>query len=216
MHDQSRTHVTAVRVFCLLILLTAGHAWAQFASGDLYGTAATTRGDELAGVLLTLSGVGAELSATSDEKGQFRFLGLAPGTYRIQAEFGDYAPLLYESLAILIGRTTSVQLMMSKVPSEILVVSAEPPLLDIQNGSLGITVTRTELDVVPTSRDPWSLADQAPGVLIAGTNVGGCQQRTAAGLRRSRGAPAGERLRHRWHGDHRHGGDRLFTHLFRL
>ena len=122
---------------------------------------------------LTLSGIGPDRRQLSDEKGQFRFLGLDPGTYELTAELEAYAPVHYESVAILVGRTTGLQLLMSESPAETIVVTAGPSLIADRNATPGIRFTQTELAMIPTSRDPWSIADQAPGVLLTGVNVGG-------------------------------------------
>lgn len=52
-------------------------------------------------------------------------------------------------------------------------VTAESPLLDERRISTGATVTLTELDKVPTVRDPWAVLQTTPGVLTDRVNAGG-------------------------------------------
>src|SRR5262249_56219814 len=52
-------------------------------------------------------------------------------------------------------------------------VSAPAPVLDRKATGTLTTVTRDELDKVPTSRDPFALVRTVPGVLLDRVNVGG-------------------------------------------
>ena len=52
-------------------------------------------------------------------------------------------------------------------------VTAESPLLDARRISTGATVDQTELEKIPTARDPWAILQTTPGVLTDRINVGG-------------------------------------------
>jgi Ca-activated chloride channel family protein len=52
-------------------------------------------------------------------------------------------------------------------------VTAESPLLDVRQISTGATVSQTELEKIPSSRDPWAVLQSTPGVLTDRVNVGG-------------------------------------------
>ena len=58
-------------------------------------------------------------------------------------------------------------------PDQEITVTAESPLLDERRLSTGATITQTELDKIPTARDPWSVMQTTPGVLTDRINVGG-------------------------------------------
>jgi hypothetical protein len=55
----------------------------------------------------------------------------------------------------------------------VVTVTAESPLLDERRIGTGATVSQTELEKVPTSRDPWAVLGTVPGVLTDRINVGG-------------------------------------------
>lgn len=57
--------------------------------------------------------------------------------------------------------------------SESISVTAESPLLDERRIATGATVSQTELEKVPSARDPWAILQNTPGVLTDRTNVGG-------------------------------------------
>ena len=56
---------------------------------------------------------------------------------------------------------------------DVITVTAESPLLDERRISTGATVASTELEKIPTARDPWAILQSTPGVLTDRVNVGG-------------------------------------------
>ncbi len=56
---------------------------------------------------------------------------------------------------------------------DVIVVTAESPLLDERRVSVGAKVSQTELEKIPTARDPYAILAEAPGVLADRINVGG-------------------------------------------
>src|SRR5262245_20678757 len=77
---------------------------AQQESGSLYGTAADANGAPLAGVDIILSGLGATQKAQTDARGNFRFLGLAPGEYELKAELEGFKPVDVRTVTVSVGR----------------------------------------------------------------------------------------------------------------
>jgi Ca-activated chloride channel family protein len=57
--------------------------------------------------------------------------------------------------------------------AEQIVVTAESPLLDERRISTSSTISQTELEGIPTARDPWSVLQSTPGVMDDRINVGG-------------------------------------------
>ncbi|HVR99115.1 MAG TPA: carboxypeptidase regulatory-like domain-containing protein, partial [Thermoanaerobaculia bacterium] len=164
-----------VSLLALLILLAFGGAsWAQLQSGNLYGTILDDQKAVIPGVTVTLEGGGAPQVQVTNDKGQFRFVGLSPGTYGVKAEIEGFNPIAHSGIAINVGRNQQVELTMNPVITGTLVVVTESaPALDTRRVSTGATVTQAELEKIPTSRDPWSILSSAPGVLTDRINVGG-------------------------------------------
>src|ERR1700733_8609404 len=80
----------------ILILLISAAGFAQSAA-NLSGTVTSDEGSALAGVSVTLTGPGgAEVRRTNDS-GQFRFLGLAPGDYQVSAKLSGYGDVTVPS-----------------------------------------------------------------------------------------------------------------------
>ncbi len=157
----------------LMLALWPLAAGAQLQSGNLYGTVTDEQGVVLPGVTATLSGIGAPQDQVTNAQGQFRFLGLSPGSYTAEFDLEGFSPIAYPRIAISIGRNTNLEVVMSAALSETITVTGEAPLLDERKLDQGAVVSSDELSRVPTARDPWSLLSQAPGVIVDRVNVGG-------------------------------------------
>jgi hypothetical protein len=162
-----------VAVAALLLLVAGGTAFAQLQTGNLYGTVNDEQGAALPGVTVTLTGGGAPQVQVTNAQGQFRFLGLAPGGYALKAELEGFSTVDYPNIVINIGRNTSIEVTLSAAVEDVITVTAESPLLDERRISTGATVNSTELEKIPTARDPWAILQTTPGVLTDRINVGG-------------------------------------------
>ncbi|HKI02355.1 MAG TPA: carboxypeptidase regulatory-like domain-containing protein [Thermoanaerobaculia bacterium] len=162
-----------VAVAALLLLVAGGSAFAQLQTGNLYGTVTDDQGAALPGVTVTLTGSGAPQVQVTNAQGQFRFLGLGPGQYDLRAELEGFSTIDYPNIVINIGRNTQIEVKLSAAVEDVITVTAESPLLDERRISTGATVSQTELEKIPTSRDPWAVLQTTPGVLTDRINVGG-------------------------------------------
>jgi hypothetical protein len=162
-----------VAVAALMLLVAGGTAFAQLQTGNLYGTVTDDKGAALPGVTVTLSGQGAPQVQVTNAQGQFRFLGLSPASYQLKAELEGFSTIDYPNIVINIGRNTQIEVKLSAAVEDVITVTAESPLLDERRISTGATVSQTELEKIPTSRDPWSVLQSTPGVLTDRINVGG-------------------------------------------
>ncbi|MFN7963078.1 MAG: TonB-dependent receptor [Thermoanaerobaculia bacterium] len=163
----------ALALAALALLIGAGSAFAQLQTGNLYGKVQDNQGQPLPGVTVTLSGVGATQVQVTNAEGQFRFLGLAPGNWAVKSELEGFSTVDYPNISIAVGRNTSIELTLTPAVEEVITVTSESPLLDERKISTGTTVSQTELEKIPTARDPWVILQQTPGVLVDRVNVGG-------------------------------------------
>src|SRR5258708_36880335 len=62
---------------------------------------------------------------------------------------------------------------MNSAVEDVITVTSESPLLDEKAPRTGATVSQTELQKIPTSRDPWTVLQGTLGVLVDRVNVGG-------------------------------------------
>lgn len=169
------TRVLRGPLVVLMLLATAGIAVGQSQQGNVYGTVTGTDGDALPGVTVTVSGIGAEHVRVTDRAGNFRFPGLDPGRYTVEAELEGFSPVTHVNVTVSIGRTTSLSIQMTPAVEEAITVTSESPLLDARKITTGTSVSRVELEKIPTARDPWSIVTQSPGVVTDRINVGGSE-----------------------------------------
>ncbi len=157
----------------VLLLISSGAAFAQSQGGNLYGATADDQGAALPGVTVTLSGQGAAQVQITDAQGNFRFLGLSPGAYALNAVLDGFSTIDYPNIVINVGRNTTIEIEMNPAIEETITVTSESPLLDERAITFGATVSQKELEKIPTSRDPWTILQTVPHVRTDRINVGG-------------------------------------------
>lgn len=165
----------AVTVAAVCIALFAVSGYAQFQTGNIYGRVQAKDGSVLPGVSVTLTGVAAPQTTVTDALGNFRFLNLSPGTYSLKAELAGYGTATRSGVGVRVAANADVTMTLNPSVSESITVTAEAPLLDARKAGTAINVPRVELEKIPTSRDPWTILQQAPSVQVDRINVGGNQ-----------------------------------------
>src|SRR5207249_2142489 len=99
----------------------------------------------------------------------------------LKAELAGYGTATRSGLTVNIGRNSDVTMVLNPSVSESITVTAEAPLLDVRRTGTGATVTKVELEKVPSGRDPWVILQQTPGVLVDRINVGGSESGQQSG-----------------------------------
>jgi hypothetical protein len=156
-----------------LLFVVSGPALAQLQTGSLFGTVSDDQGSVLPGVTVTLTTSSVPQVQVTDAQGRFRFLSLGPGSYGLKAELEGFSPVDYPTISINVGRSTELQITLNSAVKDVITVTTESPLLDQRRISTGATVSQTELEKIPTARDPWAILQTTPGVLTDRINVGG-------------------------------------------
>jgi hypothetical protein len=157
----------------LFLLLAAASAFGQVQSSTLYGNVVANDGAALPGVTVTLTGVGAPQITVTDDQGRFRFPNLSPGSYTLRAELAGFGTATRAGIGVRLGASPDVRLTLNPSVTQTITVTAEAPLLDVRKTGTGATISKVELETIPTGRDPWVVLQQTPGVLIDRINVGG-------------------------------------------
>jgi hypothetical protein len=166
-----------VRPSLVLLLILCSLSSPLFAQsltqgGNIRGTVTGSDGTPLPGVSVTVSGPNGRQMFVTESNGEYRFLGLDPGTYTVTAELSGFA-VTSRKTDVLIGRNVELPLMLSATASEAITVTADTPVIDTRQTATGQTVEEVELLNVPTARDPWVVLQTIPGVLVDRVNVGG-------------------------------------------
>jgi hypothetical protein len=165
----------AVIVAVVCVALLAGPALAQFQTGNIYGKVQAKDGSVLPGVTVVLTGVGAPQTNVTDSQGLFRFINLSPGAYSLKAELAGYGSAIRSGVRVNVGQSADLTITMNPSVSESITVTAEAPLLDARKAGTATNVARVELEKIPSSRDPWTVLQSVPSVMVDRINVGGSQ-----------------------------------------
>src|SRR6266511_803427 len=166
--------VRLIALAVLALVVTSVVASAQIVGGSLTGTIKDDQGGVLPGVLVTVQGADATQTYTTETKGEFRFLNLAPGIYKVTVALPGFATIIREDIVMAVGKNVELPLTM-KVASvaETITVSGVSPIIDTKATGTATNFTMDELTKIPTSRDPFALMRGVPGVLVDRVNIGG-------------------------------------------
>jgi hypothetical protein len=169
----------------LLIGVLVATAGAQIASGNVYGSVVDQQGGVLPGVDITLTAVsigGSPRTTVTDGQGQFRFLNLDAGTYKLATSLAGFNKMEREVI-VTTGVSTTINFSMAvKSMEETVMVTAESPVVDFKKVGTITTLTQDELQSTPQSKDPWALLKTVPGVIVDRVNVGGNESGQQSGF----------------------------------
>jgi Carboxypeptidase regulatory-like domain/TonB dependent receptor len=159
----------------VLVLLLSGVALAQF-TGSIQGTVQDPSGAGVANAKITLTNTGTEISSTttSDSSGNFRFVSLAPGSYKVTTEAtgfvrseADVTLLTEQNLNL------PVTLKVGSI-SESVTITSEAPVVDTADSRTQLTLENQAVAELPiVGRNLVTLVTMAPGASGLGTSGAG-------------------------------------------
>lgn len=137
-------------------------------TGVINGTVTDPDGVVLPGITVILKSpalVLPQMTTVSNAQGQYRFIGLAPGTYELTFQLEGMNTMVYKEIVVSVGKTSTLDVGMTlKTLEESIIVSGKTPTVDRQ------TTTRTNnmdlefLQYIPALRTLGSYFNFAPGV----------------------------------------------------
>ena len=158
-----------------ILLITAGAAFAQF-TASIQGEVKDQSGAGVAkaNIQAVNTATGVAAVATSDDSGDYRFVSLAPGTYKITVEAAGFAKS-QANVTLLTEQNLNVPISL-KVGSvsESVVVSTEAPVVDTADSRSELTLENQAVAELPiVGRNLVTLVTMAPGVSGLGTSAAG-------------------------------------------
>ncbi len=164
-------HTMFVLALCLTIAVPAR---AQVQSGTIAGKVQDEQGGVLPGATVSLTGPDRTATFVTDNSGQYRFLNVPPGTYRLSVDLPGFSKAVHDDVVVAVGQTVSIPITM-KVASvqETVTVSGQSPIVDTKATGTATNFSQNELELIPTSRDPWALLRTVPGVMVDRVNIAG-------------------------------------------
>jgi Carboxypeptidase regulatory-like domain len=161
----------------VLVLAFATHntLWAQ-ASGSLVGTVTDNVGAIVPGAKVAYTNIGTNETKTaqSDASGNYQFLQLIPGMYKVTVENAGFKQFARTNIEVTVGNATRIDATMEVgAVSETVEVSTESPLVSTQSSSLNYEVGEKQIDNLPLNgRNPLNLTELVPGIVPQGNTSG--------------------------------------------
>jgi hypothetical protein len=160
--------------FAVLAMLSS-LAFGQIKGADIYGTVVLPDGSAIPGVAVSLTGdvIGAKSTVTSEE-GNFRFLALPPGMYQLKFELEGFKTVINKGIRLYVGKNKnlSIQMETSTIREEI-VITGKTGAVDVRKTTVGVNITNEMLTSLPTARNPWTILNLVPGMMLDREDVGG-------------------------------------------
>jgi outer membrane receptor protein involved in Fe transport len=121
-----------------------------------------------------------QVMTVSDGGGEYELKSLRPGTYSLRFELSGFQTVVRDAIELSAGFDAKIDVTLTVgTLSETLTVSGASPIIDVTSTAMSSTLSREELDVIPTSKSLAEAIAMAPGVRYSGAiDVGG--NRTAA------------------------------------
>jgi len=156
-------------LFCaVLFLFCAAAAVAQVSTASMFGTITDSTGAAIPKATVTIIQTDTQFTRTvvTEANGSYRADFLPVGPYKVTVVAPNFKKLDREGLTLEIGDDDHLDLsLQAGGASETVEVTAEVPLLNTGNSTLGRTVTNVEIDNLPlVDRNVYRLLDLTPGV----------------------------------------------------
>jgi len=156
-------------VLLLCFLFIGNYVFSQIIpTGKLTGRITDQENIPLPGVSVIISSpslIAPELSTVSNEKGQYRFVSLPPGTYKVRFELQGFKSIVREGITIRTDQTVNLDIKMEQGEiSEKVLVIGQSPMIDLQKTQVGVVVTQELIKSLPLRRDLSSIFNSVPGM----------------------------------------------------
>jgi hypothetical protein len=159
-------------LWCANLLLSATVCVAQTFYGSVVGSVTDTSGAAVPGATATLTNLGTAERRTmsTDASGDYQFINLVPGQYRVEVERAGFRRFVREPVTVAVQSTVRIDVPMALGDvNQVIEVTAESPLLQSENASLGQVVeARRVLEMPLNGRDVFGLVAMVPGVVPGG------------------------------------------------
>ena len=169
MRSSNRIGALAPAVLALVCVLAAAPQASAQTRSALIGTVTDTTGGVLPGasvVLVSDDMVGGAQTIVSDERGQYRFSDLPPGTYDLTASLGGFQTLHRKGLRLPFGTTLTVDLPLGVGSAETVTVEGETPTVDVTTAQSTAMVDKdliANLPLFSNQRDTSGVFELSPG-----------------------------------------------------
>jgi len=172
-----KNFLTIISLLVLLVALSFGQIGQ---TGSIRGEVTIEEeGTAIPGVTVTLRSpamVLAQLTTVTNNKGQYRFLNLAPGKYELTFEMSGFATMIRKDIVVSTNLTFTVDVQLSPERiEEAITVTGQAPTLDRQSTAKTTILENVFVESIPAPRWYLSYFNMTPG--ITGDSAQGTSER---------------------------------------
>ncbi len=167
--SRTATALAACLLFSAQFLSASVTATDDLDHVNFEGVVKDANGNPVPGARVTIrsAATGAERAMTTGQEGRYRFTTLLPGVYEMRVEAEGFQTLRYANINPVAGATVRRDFKLNPAAIEAQVTidaAADQTLVDTSRTVVGGTVTKQEIDKLPTeSRNPLDLIYTLPG-----------------------------------------------------
>jgi len=165
--------------FIAFLMLMSRVAWSQAITGTILGTITDASGAVLPGVTVRAVNTGTNLTreVISNESGNYSIPNLPIGTYRVEAELPGFKKEIRTAITLELDQRARIDMSLTVGQvSESLEVTAQAPLVQTDDSSVGAVIDHTKVIELPLNgRQFESLVQLVPGAVTPaqGSHLGG-------------------------------------------
>ena len=158
----------------LAICLASASAFGQAATGQITGTIEDAAGAVVPGATVTVTNLsnGARREDSTGEGGEFAFLSLAPGKYKVEVSAKGFKRVVVEELDVNVTQTSTVNLKLEpSIQEETVTVTAEGTLVQQESSQVGRVIESRPISQLPLpTRNFQQLLTLSPGTSASVSN----------------------------------------------
>src|SRR6266446_6203342 len=182
--ERVKTVICAAALLAVGLLVSAGPLWSKAAT-SVRGVVNDPTGGAVSGATVTLTNTESKIERkiTTGEDGSYQFSLLPPGTYTLSVSATGFQSYERAGLTLLVNTpaTVNAQLKLGSA-SETVHVSAEEPILDLVDASIGNSFDEQQVRDIPLEgRNVPDLLSLQAGVAYTGNRIGDKDQDTRNG-----------------------------------
>jgi len=182
--QRAKAFMFAAPLLTVMLLASAGPLWSQAAT-SLRGVVNDPSGGAVSGATVTLTNTESKIERkiTTSEDGSYQFSLLPPGTYTLTVSATGFQSYERAGLTLLVNTpaTVNAQLKLGSA-SEVVHVSAEEPILDLVDASIGNSFDEQQVRDIPLEgRNVPDLLSLQAGVAYTGNRIADKDQDTRNG-----------------------------------
>jgi len=169
---------TSLTLLALLLLPAASPAQSAAGRASLTGIVKDESGAVLPGVTVEATSpslIEKVRQQITDSAGRYRIVDLPAGAYAVTFTLAGFSTVKHEGITLegTFTATINAELKLGQL-SEVVTVTGESPIVDVQNASQEMVINRDTLTQLPIARDWFSVAALVPQMVTSGTqDIGG-------------------------------------------